>query len=368
MAKKLPRGLTWHNQRERYRIRFRSKHTQPGREYGEWLPPNTTRRQAEEFLGKLREADRMEQLVWPGEMQKSEPQQRWTVGSFATEVYLPHASAHNKPKTVTFKARRIQSLASHFWDTPLDEITPDAVVRYQADKREAGKSCRTINHDTATLSHLLTLAHELGHHPYPSPKFKRLKEVDKKKRKPLSVEEAQAAITQAYQKSQVWGTMALFLLHTGARWGETRELLWESVDLERGVVHFEAEKAKQGRDREVPLRSDLVQALTALPRMGAWVFMRKYRGKVQQLSEDPKVTSRQCAWGDFGPHTFRHTFAHWKLRSGVPIAVVSKWLGHASIQITADMYGHIDGGQHKDEMERGPSVEIRRLRIVGEND
>lgn len=193
----------------------------------------------------------------------------------------------------------------------------------------------------------------------------RLKETDRKERSALSVEEAQKALDQAYQTSPVWGTLALFLLHTGARWMETRELLWESVDLTRRIVHFKAANAKQDRDREIPLHSDLVEALSTLPRFGGWVFMRKFRGKVQRMSTDPRVGSHRYAWGDFGAHTWRHTFATWKWKAGVPIALVSRWLGHASIQLTVDLYGHIDGGQHHEEIARGDVVEVRKLRIVG---
>ena len=39
-------------------------------------------------------------------------------------------------------------------------------------------------------------------------------------------------------------------------------------------------------------------------------------------------------------HDLRHTFASLALSSGVPLLTVSRMLGHASISITADIYGH----------------------------
>jgi hypothetical protein len=48
----------------------------------------------------------------------------------------------------------------------------------------------------------------------------------------------------------------------------------------------------------------------------------------------------------FPPFTFdglRHCFASLALASGADIAVVSKLLGHASISITSDVYGHLVG-------------------------
>lgn len=40
-------------------------------------------------------------------------------------------------------------------------------------------------------------------------------------------------------------------------------------------------------------------------------------------------------------HDLRHTSASWLLRAGVPILTVSRRLGHNSIQVTVDTYGHI---------------------------
>jgi site-specific recombinase XerD len=44
---------------------------------------------------------------------------------------------------------------------------------------------------------------------------------------------------------------------------------------------------------------------------------------------------------DFDPHWFRHSMATRMLRDSVPIEVVSKLLGHASITTTLSVYGHL---------------------------
>ena len=41
------------------------------------------------------------------------------------------------------------------------------------------------------------------------------------------------------------------------------------------------------------------------------------------------------------PHDFRHTFATRCLEAGIPSKVVQHWLGHASIQMTLDLYTHV---------------------------
>jgi hypothetical protein len=53
---------------------------------------------------------------------------------------------------------------------------------------------------------------------------------------------------------------------------------------------------------------------------------------------------------NISPHVCRHTFASRMLSAGQPIQVVQKWLGHASIQMTVDRYGHLDVGTLRDSI------------------
>lgn len=43
----------------------------------------------------------------------------------------------------------------------------------------------------------------------------------------------------------------------------------------------------------------------------------------------------------FTLHQLRHTFATQALNAGIPITVVSKWLGHANISVTYNTYIHV---------------------------
>jgi integrase len=46
------------------------------------------------------------------------------------------------------------------------------------------------------------------------------------------------------------------------------------------------------------------------------------------------------------PHTWRHTFAISMLNAGVDIKMVSRWLGHASINVTESHYAHANAATH----------------------
>ena len=44
---------------------------------------------------------------------------------------------------------------------------------------------------------------------------------------------------------------------------------------------------------------------------------------------------------DYGIHALRHTFASMLFAKGVDVKIVSKLLGHSSVQITYDIYIHL---------------------------
>jgi site-specific recombinase XerD len=56
---------------------------------------------------------------------------------------------------------------------------------------------------------------------------------------------------------------------------------------------------------------------------------------------DLVVRLRRRTGIDFDPHWFRHGLATRMLRDGVPVEVVSKLLGHASMTTTLSVYGHL---------------------------
>jgi integrase len=49
-------------------------------------------------------------------------------------------------------------------------------------------------------------------------------------------------------------------------------------------------------------------------------------------------------WEDFLPHSARHSYASFAIGAGVNAKALSKYMGHASIQVTFDRYGHLFPG------------------------
>jgi integrase len=66
---------------------------------------------------------------------------------------------------------------------------------------------------------------------------------------------------------------------------------------------------------------------------------------------------RKAGYGDepWTAHTLRHFFAGSAIAGGVSLLEVSRWLGHSTIQITADIYGHLSpdaGGRLRSVMNQ----------------
>jgi integrase len=67
-------------------------------------------------------------------------------------------------------------------------------------------------------------------------------------------------------------------------------------------------------------------------------------------------------------HDLRHTFASLLIQQGAPLLYVKEQMGHHSIQVTADIYGHLVPGGNRAEVDRlddpgehAPEATIRNL-------
>jgi len=62
---------------------------------------------------------------------------------------------------------------------------------------------------------------------------------------------------------------------------------------------------------------------------------------IQKPHRDFAIICQRAGLDHWHPHELRHSAASLMLASGVKLQVVSEVLGHASIRMTADVYGHI---------------------------
>jgi integrase len=61
--------------------------------------------------------------------------------------------------------------------------------------------------------------------------------------------------------------------------------------------------------------------------------------------------ARKAGLGHWHPHEARHSAASLMLAQGVPLHVVSEVLGHSSIRLTKDVYGHLEASTRQGATE-----------------
>lgn len=171
--------------------------------------------------------------------------------------------------------------------------------------------------------------------------------------------EAAALIAQLpYDDRALWATA----MYAGLRLGELQALCWEDVDLKRGVIRVRRSwdrqsgsvepKSKAGV-RVVPVVARLRPFLADLRDRstgGALVFGR---GDGRPVSASGFVVRADRIWARAGmqritPHECRHTFASIAIAAGVNIKAVQTFMGHASITMTLDLYGHLLPGSEEE--------------------
>jgi len=135
-------------------------------------------------------------------------------------------------------------------------------------------------------------------------------------------------------------TLCLTLAHTGCRISEALALTPASVQAAEGIIAIRSLK-KRGLMvvREVPVPPLLVAELERVHGLSSLHPLQRLwplsRGRAWQLVKDVI----QEAGIPVGPHAspkgLRHGFGLHAIRCGVPLNLVQRWLGHASMTTTA---------------------------------
>jgi integrase len=176
-----------------------------------------------------------------------------------------------------------------------------------------------------------------------------------------------------------------FLASTGMRISEVAGLQWRHVDLDGDHPHIKVRrqlyrgrigppKSSKGK-RDVPLSPSLVRALDALrehldPAETDPVFQSKGG---RHLSVDtvrryvlrPIVRRLGLPWATY--HTFRHTAASLMFEREPNVVAVSRFLGHASPQITLNTYLHLIRDKPAAAIDLGTELALEAKRAERDN-
>jgi integrase len=120
-----------------------------------------------------------------------------------------------------------------------------------------------------------------------------------------------------------------FAILTAARSGEVRGAKWSEIDLQSRIWIIPAERMKAGKQHRVPLATEVVALLKALPREEnvEYVFLAPRGGQLSDMSLTAVL--RRMGLDGVTQHGFRSTFRDWAGETSVyPREVCEHALAH----------------------------------------
>ncbi len=154
---------------------------------------------------------------------------------------------------------------------------------------------------------------------------------------------------------------------TGCRMGELRSLTWDHVDLERGLLKVRRSQARKATAapkteagfRNVPLSGFVLETLQAhrakVPEFCDLVFPSKKLTPFDPGNIRKRVLYRALDAAGLRRvrfHSLRHSAASLLIHSGATDKAVQTIMGHSSIQVTKDIYGHLFADAEREAMDR----------------
>ena len=262
---------------------------------------------------------------------------------------------------------RIHILGSSLANVTLDRVRPSHVEGWIVELRRKGLAESTIRSAYTILRAVPDTAVRdgaLGSNPAAAIRRPR---VTAKKAPHLTP--AQVADLLRAAEGGRYASLFALLVHTGLRRGEALALKWSDVDLSHAILRVrgtlsridgqlvvtEPKTAKS--KRFVPIFEPADHLLRA--QQAAQDDERRHAGSAWRQTGfvfttefgepcDPRnafralrIAAAKAGLPNAGLHTLRHSAASVMLTRGVPLKVVSEILGHSSIAITGDIYGHV---------------------------
>ncbi len=335
-----------------------------------------------------------------GEFQIEDPERPPTFQEYAERWLESYAKRHCRPSTYDGYARLLRQQAFPlFGTTSLDAVTRRHVETLAHSMADKGLSKSTIKFCVGAVRGIYNDAIDHGANlTNPAARMGRVLK-DKQDRRvqivPLSAQEVQRLLEAAqaidqrradHPMKEVSPSFYLFLLtavRTGLRLGELIGLQWGDLDfhgrfieVKRQWTRGEYAPTKSGRLRRVDMSRQLSAALqeaqdsrrVELAIDGKeldpeeLVFRNSAGGPLDESNVRKRILRaclQEAGLRQINPHLLRHTFASLLLANGESLVYVKDQLGHHSIQITVDTYGHLIPGANKTAVDKLDTPPIR---------
>lgn len=192
---------------------------------------------------------------------------------------------------------------------------------------------------------------------------------------PLSAEQLNIVLATAKAKFPAIHPLVMIFARAGLRIGEAVALQVKHINFEQKCLRIERnwvkgtiQTPKSGRARRIDMSDHLASALkehiaskapddlvfpsTSKKSKGKFLDPDNFRHRAwRQLFHEAQVPQRRI-------HDLRHTFASILLQRGASPVYVMEQMGHHSIQVTVDIYGHLIPGENHVEVNKLDDVPL----------
>lgn len=344
----------------------------------------TRNRITETFEGTLKQAiDRRDELLYEVKHFQIKPDSNMNFLEYAKLWLKDYAEINIKPSTLYgYKSCLNAHILPRFKDYKLSDITVYELEKFYNDLRKTKSlnpdsngnhkllSEAVVRHQHSLLCVMLNTAVKWDFINFnPCLKLTKPPTVTRKEMKFYDEEELKKLFQHLEYENLTFKTAIYLLTLGGMRRGECLGLFWEHVDFEKKTitiknnllnirekgVYLDTPKTKKSK-RTISLPDicfDLLKKLKAKQELEKELFSNDWMDTEFVFKDEygnyynPSRLSRQ--WVLFQKkhnlkhirlHDLRHTCATYLLSHNVPIATVSKKLGHSNIYTTLDVYTH----------------------------
>jgi integrase len=336
-----------------------------------WDPDTEQRKETTQTFATEREAKKWsrEEEARLRQDPNRQPPSEVLFGEFYARWLTEVAQGRVRDTTAVAYRRYGKPLLADIGNKPLRALVPADFQRIYARMRDEGKATSTVYHTHVVAHSALDAAVLWGilpSNPVDRVKAPRVVSPEIVPPTPEQSHQLLEAVEQDRLKALWW-----FITLVGCRKGEALGLKWDDIDwtqqtamirrtvaADGGLLTIHDPKPGTKGRRAVALSKHLISVLReheqrqTLERQAEgsgwnpqnWVFPSE-RGTLCWPSNVNRRFRRLRAQAGLPktlrPHDLRHAMASAWLNAGVPIKVVSERLGHASISITLQIYGHL---------------------------
>lgn len=290
-----------------------------------------------------------------------------TVGEYLMDWLEEYAKVNCKISTYEEYERAIRvQLIPAFGSRPFSSLKRKDISRFIAAKVDQGKSRSTIRNYLAPLKAAAFQAMEdevMSVNPViRASKSSRTKDERRQLVQPLNREEVAILLAKAKDQFPLLHPLLLCAVRAGLRQGELIGLQWGEVDFQgsflevrRAVVRRRVTTTKSHKIRRVDMSPQLRETLKELKECreleamangkekSEWVFLSPngYRWDDRNLQRRFPRCLEASGLRRVRFHDLRHTYASLLIDQGAHGKYIQEQLGHSSIQVTMDIYGHL---------------------------